>query len=145
MSGLDDLPDWIDNPPMYYGMDGQPISMQDFARLMNPVNKRVAEDTVELDGQKYWVSTVWLGLDHSLGFGGPPLIFETMVFPGDPNSGQGSWTERAMDRYATREAALIGHQRMCEAVRSGSLQEEWTLDQDAFTASYHVEEEKEDD
>lgn len=28
----------------------------------------------------YWVSTVFLGLNHSWTPGGPPLIFETMVF-----------------------------------------------------------------
>jgi len=27
-----------------------------------------------------YLSTVWLGVDHSFGLGGPPIIFETMRF-----------------------------------------------------------------
>lgn len=55
------------------------------------------------------VSTVWLGLDHSFGLGGPPLIFETLVF-GGPMDGE-------MDRYPTLDAAQAGHDQMVAAVR----------------------------
>lgn len=47
------------------------------------------------------VSTVWLGLDHNWGKG-PPLIFETMVFP-QRRSGE------YCERYSTEEAAVAGH------------------------------------
>lgn len=53
-----------------------------------------------------WVSTVFLGIDHSL-FGGPPLIFETMVFESE-SMGR---IEMYADRYSTREQALAGHER----------------------------------
>jgi len=46
------------------------------------------------------VSTVFLALDHSFG-GGPPMLFETMVF-GGPLDGQ-------MERYRTWEFAELGH------------------------------------
>ena len=43
----------------------------------NHENRRVADETI--DGVR--VSTVFLSLDHSFG-GGPPMLFETMVFGG---------------------------------------------------------------
>jgi len=50
----------------------------------------------------YWVSTVWLGLNHQYG-DGPPLIFETMVI--NPS---GEW-ESFQRRYSTEADAIIGH------------------------------------
>lgn len=66
--------------------------------------KRVAETTLP-NGR--WVSTVWLGLNHQFG-SGPPLIFETMVFPSESDSG-----DLDCDRYSTEAEALVGHERMC--------------------------------
>jgi len=56
------------------------------------------------------VSTVWLGLDHGYG-GGPPLIFETMVFGGAHDEDQ--W------RYPTEVEALAGHAEICSVVFRG--------------------------
>ena len=58
----------------------------------------VAVDEV---GESIRVSTVFLGLDHNFGFGGAPILYETMVF-GGPLDGE-------QERYATREEALRGH------------------------------------
>jgi len=49
------------------------------------------------------VSTVFLGLDHQFSPGGPPLIFETMIF-GGPH-------DQYCDRYSTWDAAEKGHER----------------------------------
>lgn len=54
------------------------------------------------------VSTVFLGLNHSL-LGGPPLLFETMIFGGDHDQYQ--------DRYTTWDEAVEGHKKACELVR----------------------------
>ena len=55
------------------------------------------------------VSTVFLGMGHAYGLG-PPLLFETMVFPdGD------LWDEH--ERYTTWAEAEAGHQAMCDRVR----------------------------
>lgn len=40
--------------------------------------QRVAETTLP---NHYWVSTVFLGLDHNFYDDGPPILFETMTFP----------------------------------------------------------------
>ena len=51
------------------------------------------------------VSTVWLGLDHAFNFTEElstfPMIFETMVFPGNQQ-----------DRYTTEQEAIKGHWHM---------------------------------
>jgi hypothetical protein len=65
------------------------------------------------------VSTVFLGLDH--GWGGVPLLFETMVFRGTttalgrevPAQSDG---EDEFARYSTWDEAVAGHQRMVREV-----------------------------
>ena len=47
------------------------------------------------------VSTVFLGLDHNFSKGGPPILFETMIF--------GPKGEEMCKRYATWEEAEEGH------------------------------------
>lgn len=57
----------------------------------------------------FWVSTVFLGLDHNFDENGPPLLFETMVFDHSPGAscGHDLW----MDRTSTWELALEMHAR----------------------------------
>jgi hypothetical protein len=62
-------------------------------------NRRVARTQI---GQAT-VSTVFLALDHSWS-GGPPVLWETMIF-GGPATGE-------MMRYTSRAEALIGHAEM---------------------------------
>ena len=50
------------------------------------------------------VSTVFLGIDHSLPGDKEPLLFETMIF----EDGK-SWDYQ--ERYSTREKAIEGHKR----------------------------------
>jgi hypothetical protein len=70
--------------PMYFYPDGKPIvsdSLLDdtmiWALLFEETKQRIVGKTTTLYGES--LSTVWLGLNHSFG-GGPPLIFETMLF-----------------------------------------------------------------
>jgi hypothetical protein len=84
----------------YYDRQGNPIDRMDWA--INPADKIVAKTTLP-DGKL--VSTVWLGIDHQFG-NGPPLIFETMVFPAD------SYSDLDCERYSTETEALAGHEAM---------------------------------
>lgn len=70
--------------------------------------KRVAETTIG----PFYVSTVWLGLDHAFGYAGKPVIFETMVFMEDTGA-----EDFDMERYCTEGEALAGHEEMCAKVR----------------------------
>lgn len=56
------------------------------------------------------VSTVFLGLDHSFGDDGPPILFETMIFGGEHDEYQ--------DRYATWDEAVDGHKKAVDMVSS---------------------------
>jgi len=56
----------------------------------------------------YWVSTVFLGLDHQFG-SGPPLLFESIVFIGDQCG--------ATNRYSTWDEALAGHESIVEKIK----------------------------
>lgn len=56
------------------------------------------------------ISTVWLGMDHSYGYG-PRLIFETMIFCDDENLDTACW------RYSTLKQAAIGHRRVVGLVK----------------------------
>lgn len=111
---------------LYYDLDGNPISDKEWVALLG--RKRGArmaaengESSPEDDPTRIssdhvgdaWVSTVWLGLNHRYD-DGPPLIFETMVFP------TGSFSEQYCRRYATKEQARAGHEAVVKALRDGT-------------------------
>lgn len=91
----------------YYDRQGQPIDMMTWVVLFEDTAGRVIGKT---EVGEATVSTVWLGLDHNF-FGGPPLIFETMVFGGPLDQEQA--------RYSTEDQALAGHEQMVVKVRHG--------------------------
>ena len=113
---------------LYYDLDGKPMTTMEWTKLLETkrsARRKAADSQPEDDptriGSDYvgnlWVSTTWLGLDHQYG-NGPPLIFETMVFPAE-NGKVTDCGERFCDRYSTKEQALAGHQRVVEALRRG--------------------------
>jgi hypothetical protein len=57
------------------------------------------------------VSTVFLGVDYGFG-GGPPILFETMVF--------GGALDGEIERYSTWDEAVEGHKKMIERVKEGT-------------------------
>lgn len=64
----------------------------------------------------YWVSTVFLGMDHSTNINGAPLVFETMIFPKwvwwkkkEDDIRCLEWLDLDTKRYATWNQALNGH------------------------------------
>jgi hypothetical protein len=107
--------------PMYYDRDGFAIPSDGrfpvtlvWAQMRETVDPVLARDELP-DGS--FLSTVWLGLDHSHTMG-PPLIFETMRFgphgpPGmarafpDPFGEPDEETNQL--RYTTAEEALAAH------------------------------------
>jgi hypothetical protein len=67
----------------------------------------------------YFVSTVFLGLDHSFALSGdpaqPPILFETMVF--DDSNGR---TEVDQQRCSTWDEAVVQHEAVASAYREPS-------------------------
>jgi hypothetical protein len=63
------------------------------------------------------VSTVFLGIDHNF-YGGPPLLFETLVFANPmPGDGFPDEIDGRMRRYSTWDEAEAGHDAMVAEVR----------------------------
>jgi hypothetical protein len=131
-------------PPRYFDRQGFPIPGDDaaglppcivWARRFEGEGNRVAWDELP-DGS--YLSTVWLGIDHSF-LMGPPQLFETMRFHGathvvrmlspseaplemtgresldfqDPVDGE--WTSGL--RYSTEEEALAAHHEIVRRFR----------------------------
>lgn len=71
-----------------------------WSKWIENTGNKVVEQT-DLDNG-YWVSTVFLGLDHGYG-DGPPILFETMV-----TNPEGDW-ENYQERHCTWQEAEIGH------------------------------------
>lgn len=89
----------------YFDKDGSLITLDEWAHKFEDFEyKSIGADVVG----PWNVSTVWLGLDHSFGEPGGPLIFESMVFP------DGEWSDVDMNRYATLEDAKAGHVALVE-------------------------------
>lgn len=99
----------------YYDRQGNPMTLEQWAKTFeDPNSKRVAETTIG----DWWVSTVWLGLDH--GFESlferdddpepyRPVIFETMIFyrhPEAPIVRRVGGMDELDERIAAHNAAL---------------------------------------
>lgn len=85
----------------YYDPDGRPMTLEEWSVAFS-TRPRFRQTYVGYGQGKKFVSTVWLGLDHNFA-GGPPLIFESMVFH--------KWTRDELDcrRYSTKAEAFAGH------------------------------------
>ena len=87
----------------YYDRQGRPITQEQWTAEWSG-DRHVAITDLGALGR---ISTVYLGLNHAYG-GGPPLIFETMIFGGPMDQYQ--------DRYSTEEQAAAGHSFAVQAV-----------------------------
>jgi hypothetical protein len=90
-----------DGTPYPEGDDG----LLEWARDFEDLEKKIVRQETLANG--YYVSTVWLGINHQWG-DGPPLIFETMV-----TNPSGGW-EDYQERYSTENEAILGHMRAVE-------------------------------
>ena len=89
--------------------NGQPVPCHDlmeWGRFME--QKGVRQVAIDMIGDAD-VSTVFLGLDHAFG-GGPPVLWETMIFGGKHDGYQ--------ERYTSRNRAIVGHQKALEMVKA---------------------------
>lgn len=95
------------------------LSLEDWDRDM-----RRRFDVIERTGRDPWrvaetnfgrarISTVFLGIDHSFGSGGPPLLFETMIF--------GGRLDEFQNRCGTWDEAEAMHNEAVALARSGHL------------------------
>lgn len=101
--------------PMWYTPDGQPADLRTANDLLaNGDARRVALTRLGM----WEVSTVFLVLDHAMGMGeGPPVLWETMLFCHDDNSGVRDMADLDCRRYTSREGAERGHEEMVSELR----------------------------
>lgn len=98
---------------MYYDRHGRIIPLLVWVALHENIQYRRVKQTKVGYGQcKKLVSTVWLGLNHSLNPNEQPMIFETMVF-----SGNHSQHVVNMYRYTIEDEAYRGHAAMVNKYR----------------------------
>lgn len=93
----------------YFDKDGSPLTALEWSKKLESIEyKRIA--ATDLPNGKL-VSTVWLGLNHNF-IDGPPLIFETMVFPAKGEADKRDWGELDCEHYSTLAEAEAGHKAM---------------------------------
>ena len=93
----------------HYILDGKkpvPCDLMTWARWLKGAERHVAKSG-DPKGEKPWVSNVFLGLDHSFGYGSP-MLFETMIFGGEHDQYQ--------ERCSTWEEAEIMHKKACQLI-----------------------------
>src|SRR5882757_3426775 len=89
---------------MLQGHEAVPVNdLLEWARWFETAKRQIA---TSFPAEGVRVSTVFLGLDHSFGSSGPPILFETMIFGGEHDQYQ--------ERYSTWEEAEAGHKRAVE-------------------------------
>ncbi len=79
-----------------------------WAAWFEQTDKRIVYQTMV---DEYQVSTVFLGMDHSFGGGGPPVLWETMIFGPDDTY------EDFQQRYVSYDDAVAGHTQAVTHVR----------------------------
>lgn len=128
-----DLDTVMDHGMDYYNRKLEPIDPQTWAREFGDFDKRRIDETIlsahtvgptpgateqeiadanatlAMVHNEIRISTVFLGIDHSFGVGGRPILFETMAF--------GGVMDGKCERYATEEEARAGHADMVAEVR----------------------------
>ena len=109
-----------------YDKAGLPISIEEWNTLSMDMEYKVIGST---EIGPWWISTVWIGLDHRFMGDGPPLIFETMVFTKSARDADRSDPEyeKLLEfdcvRYSTEQEAVAGHEAMCLLVRATTQEE----------------------
>ena len=81
-----------------------PCDLMSWARWFEKADRHVAKSGGP-KGERPWISTVFLGLNHNSG-DGPPLLFETMIFGGEHDQYQ--------VRCSTWKQAEAMHAKACK-------------------------------
>jgi hypothetical protein len=102
----------------FFDKEGKPISAETWKVLKCYIDDYsiIKQEYIN----EYFISTVWLGLDHSYSNSKIPLkIFETMIF--DRDEGKESWFDEYMERCATLEEAYKMHEDAVNFVKNKGL------------------------
>lgn len=111
--------DRILNEPRYFDRQGKPLTLMEWGEKCEDYDYKVIKhDYVD----RYFVSTVWIGLNMNLFGGLPPQIFETMIFIQDESlKDKDDPLEHFQERYFTEEQAIQGHEEALAICRAQIL------------------------
>jgi hypothetical protein len=99
--------------PIYFDREGQEISFDEFCIKCNDLEyKIISQDQIG----KYFVSTVWIGLDMGIFRHAAPEIFETMIFVDESEEDFDNELNYYQDRHSTEIQAKNGHARAIDLV-----------------------------
>lgn len=105
----------------YSRVTGQPCGLKEWSEELGNETLHRVELSTWPDGT--FVSTVFLGLDHSFG-GGAPVLWETMCF--GPRSGASDAFEPQW-RYRTEAEARVGHRAVAAWLEGGLSLEDFVM------------------
>lgn len=105
------------NPVGFYVLDpkGNPVPEPDVRKWAAWFEENDRTVVLDVIGEAT-ISTVFLGIDHNhLSFlwpeRGPPILWETVIF--------GGLHDQYQERYASRDAAVAGHQKALKMAKEG--------------------------
>ncbi len=102
---------------MYYDRQGKEMTLLEWGSKFEDMDyKIVRQDNID----RWFISTVWLGLNHSFFRKQPPLIFETMIFldKGYKEYESDDPLHLYQERYSTEEEAIKGHEEALALCRA---------------------------
>lgn len=114
------LSDRLKNPyiPCYYDRQGKEIDLMDWGMKCEDMSYKVIKQE---NFDRWFISTVWIGMNMSLFRKLPPLIFETMIFLNDTTEKENDPLEHFMERYFTEAESLKGHEEAVSICRAQLL------------------------
>lgn len=107
----------------YYDRKRRGISSIEWSLLQEDIDYRFVKQE-HLD--KYFVSTVWVGLNMSYLSKHPPHIFETMIFSEDEEENTKDSLHLYQKRCSSEQEALLIHEEAVTLIRKASLIETQT-------------------
>lgn len=115
---MDELDEKMENKSSFkhYNIDGIPMSTWEWSGYISDLDYKIIKQ--DRFGP-FFVSTVWLGLDHGFNWENnpeyKPLIFETMIFDDEENFKEKKTHELHdfQERYSTKQQAIDGHEKAC--------------------------------
>lgn len=116
---------------LHYVLEGKETrpakSLKDFGARFERLNRIVAQETIN----GYFISTVFLGLDHNFGLG-RPILFETMIFNEDGD-------DEYQVRCSTYDEAVTEHRIAVGKVLARGQRSLWARVKRFFGIKYGTE------
>lgn len=114
---------------LYFDRQGKEINIEDWIRKCEDESYKVLKQEYIY---KYFISTVWLGMNMKVFRQQPIQIFETMIFlPEEEENKDANPLHLYQERHSTEEEAFLGHEVALSFVRAHLLIEKKLKEQES--------------